>query len=341
MPFIRSESCSFIWQPNVVTWKDGTVREGIEGARFRLGLLRSAMRSFSTPDAEIAAIRGAAAWRGEPCGARSARARPVRDRAARARRPAASAFIAGCTPSAIRRLTGRGRWLAAVLACGPGAALSHRSAAALWGLRPTAAAKVDVTVPRDERPAEPRRDRRPPAAAGRAGDGRGRDSRSRRPGARCSTWRPCSGAARAGEGGRDGRGAAARRRRRPRPPRRAPARGRAGARPRLHHAQRARGRVPRAVRAARHRAAAREPRGGRRTRSTSGGPTQRLVVEVDGFEHHGTRAAFERDRARDARLTATGARVLRFSYLQVLEQPAATAVALVISARSPSPATPV
>jgi hypothetical protein len=26
------------------------------------------------------------------------------------------------------------RWIAAVLACGPGAALSHRSAAALWDL---------------------------------------------------------------------------------------------------------------------------------------------------------------------------------------------------------------
>jgi very-short-patch-repair endonuclease len=32
-----------------------------------------------------------------------------------------------------RRLDREGRWMAAVLACGPGAALSHRSAAALWG----------------------------------------------------------------------------------------------------------------------------------------------------------------------------------------------------------------
>jgi very-short-patch-repair endonuclease len=46
-----------------------------------------------------------------------------------------------------RPLTKRGKWLAAVLAMGPGAFLSHRSAAALWGLagdRP----KVDVTAPR-------------------------------------------------------------------------------------------------------------------------------------------------------------------------------------------------
>jgi Protein of unknown function (DUF559)/Transcriptional regulator, AbiEi antitoxin len=33
-------------------------------------------------------------------------------------------------------LTTEGGWLAAVLACGPGAVLSHRAAAALWGLRP-------------------------------------------------------------------------------------------------------------------------------------------------------------------------------------------------------------
>ena len=36
--------------------------------------------------------------------------------------------------------------LAAVLACGHGAVLSHRSAAALWCIRPSAGAGVDVTV---------------------------------------------------------------------------------------------------------------------------------------------------------------------------------------------------
>jgi hypothetical protein len=40
-----------------------------------------------------------------------------------------------------------GRWLAAVLACGPDAALSHASAAALWELRATAATRIDVSVP--------------------------------------------------------------------------------------------------------------------------------------------------------------------------------------------------
>jgi very-short-patch-repair endonuclease len=40
-----------------------------------------------------------------------------------------------------------GRRLAAVLVCGHGAVLSHRSAAALWELRPSSRARTDVTVP--------------------------------------------------------------------------------------------------------------------------------------------------------------------------------------------------
>src|SRR5262249_48115820 len=41
-----------------------------------------------------------------------------------------------------------GRRMAAVLACGTGAALSHASAGALWGLRESWAAMTDVSVPR-------------------------------------------------------------------------------------------------------------------------------------------------------------------------------------------------
>jgi hypothetical protein len=40
------------------------------------------------------------------------------------------------------------RLLAAVLACGPGAVLSHRSAALLWGLRRSGMSRVEVSVPR-------------------------------------------------------------------------------------------------------------------------------------------------------------------------------------------------
>jgi very-short-patch-repair endonuclease/predicted transcriptional regulator of viral defense system len=41
-----------------------------------------------------------------------------------------------------------GRWLAAVLAVGPEAALSHRSAAALWGIRQQASGPVEITTRR-------------------------------------------------------------------------------------------------------------------------------------------------------------------------------------------------
>ncbi len=44
-------------------------------------------------------------------------------------------------------LTAHGRYLAAVLACGGGAVLSHRSAADLWELRPSWSRRLDVTVP--------------------------------------------------------------------------------------------------------------------------------------------------------------------------------------------------
>ena len=48
---------------------------------------------------------------------------------------------------------------------------------------------------------------------------------------------------------------------------------------------------------------------------------ERLVVEVDGFAFHSGRAAFERDRARDADLQAAGYRVLRFTWRQLTATP--------------------
>ena len=44
-------------------------------------------------------------------------------------------------------LTREGRWMAAVLCCGEGAMLSHWSAAALWGMLPDRAGRVDVLIP--------------------------------------------------------------------------------------------------------------------------------------------------------------------------------------------------
>jgi very-short-patch-repair endonuclease len=42
-----------------------------------------------------------------------------------------------------------------------------------------------------------------------------------------------------------------------------------------------------------------------------------LVVEADGFRYHGDRASFEADRARDAHLQSQGYRVLRFTWWQL------------------------
>jgi len=50
-----------------------------------------------------------------------------------------------------QRLGSRGEWMAAVLACGEGAVLSHRSAAALWGLRRPPSGSVDVSAARGRR----------------------------------------------------------------------------------------------------------------------------------------------------------------------------------------------
>jgi very-short-patch-repair endonuclease len=48
---------------------------------------------------------------------------------------------------------------------------------------------------------------------------------------------------------------------------------------------------------------------------------QRLVVEVDGYAYHRTREAFERDRRRDARLLVAGYRVLRISWRRLTREP--------------------
>jgi very-short-patch-repair endonuclease len=48
-------------------------------------------------------------------------------------------------------ITQRGRWMAAVLASGPGAVLSRRSATALWGIWGSGTGETHVTVPRKSR----------------------------------------------------------------------------------------------------------------------------------------------------------------------------------------------
>ena len=57
-------------------------------------------------------------------------------------------------------------------------------------------------------------------------------------------------------------------------------------------------------------------------------PDRRVVVEVDGWRFHKTRRAFEADRARDAKLVAAGYRVIRYTSRRIKEEPAAVAAQL-------------
>jgi very-short-patch-repair endonuclease len=50
-------------------------------------------------------------------------------------------------------------------------------------------------------------------------------------------------------------------------------------------------------------------------------PDQKLVVEVDGYRFHSSRAAFERDRRRDARLGDLDFRVIRVTWRQLVDEP--------------------
>ena len=54
-------------------------------------------------------------------------------------------------------------------------------------------------------------------------------------------------------------------------------------------------------------------------------PEQRLIIEVDGWDAHRTRSAFEEDRARDARLALLDYEVVRFTWRRLTRDQAAVA----------------
>ena len=63
---------------------------------------------------------------------------------------------------------------------------------------------------------------------------------------------------------------------------------------------------------------------------------QRLIVELDGHATHGTRMSFEDDRARDRALTAAGWRVIRVTWRQLWDEPELVAADLRASLRQRS-----
>lgn len=224
-----------------------------------------------------------------------------------------------------------GRWLAAVLACGPGAALSHRSAAAILDLLPYASAAIHVTAPRSRHPRPgirvhrarsldvrdltsvggiptttvartaldlaatepPNRVERLLAQADRLGlyDGRGLDDVLAR------------------NNGHPGSGALAARLHR------APLITRSELEALLLRAARAHGLS--------------DPLSDHPIHLPDGGeitvdfyfPGAGLVIEADSWRHHRSRAAFEADRARDLELTALGHRVVRLTDRQLRQDP--------------------
>lgn len=238
-------------------------------------------------------------------------------------------------------VTMEGRWLAAVLACGPGAVLSHRSAAALWGLRPTARATIDVTAPR---------------RAGRKRDGIAVHSDATLAPADCGSARtiPCTTPARTllDLAATVDRQALERACDRAEVLRlmdiravhellvRAP--GRCGA-PLLRSVLGEQDRHPELTRSeleerflalCRH-AGLPRPEVNVRVEVASEGVevdfvwrTRGLIVETDGHATHGTRRAFERDRERDRHLMLAGWRVVRFTWCDVSRSPAEVASTL-------------
>ena len=230
-----------------------------------------------------------------------------------------------------RALRTEGRRLAAVLACGPGAVLSHRSAAAHWGLLATTQTRIDVTAPRS-------REGVPGIRLHRSRSLDAQDTTSHE-GIPITTLartlldlaatvqshrleRALAQAERlqlydhraitsvmARSNGHRGKGALARA---------------TAGEPKLTRSE-LEARFLKLVR----QAGLPEPE----TNSSLDAPdhpglepdffwpAHRLVVETDGWESHGTKSAFRSDRRKDAALTSAGYRVMRFTYDDVVYEP--------------------
>jgi very-short-patch-repair endonuclease len=210
-------------------------------------------------------------------------------------------------------LSSEGRWMAAVLACGEGAVLSHAAAAALWGMLPPPPGAVEVTVPGD---------------GGRRRQAGIRLHRSRTLVRELTTRRqniPATVPARTIADLRRVAPASELRR----AIREAGVLGLAvGAEV---HADPTRSELERRFLrlCRRHRLPA--PEVNARVASFTVDflwPKRRLIVETDGYRYHRSRLAFEEDRARDVELRLLGYEVIRFTHRQLTQDDAGVAAAL-------------
>jgi hypothetical protein len=243
-----------------------------------------------------------------------------------------------------RRLSGDGRLMAGLLACGSGAVLSHRSAGHVWGIRPSASRRIEVTVPRTRRG-------RPGIAMHRTRsllpdevavhDGFPVTSVGRTLVDLAGVLRRDELAQAIGQAERLGlfdlpeiEAACAR------------GNGRRGVRSLTRLLARycepafTRSELERRFAALCDRHALPLPSFNVNLHGHEVDALwkdHRLVIELDGWEWHRTRAAFERDRRRDAELARAGYRVLRFTWRQLEDEPAfvAATVAQALGAAPP------
>jgi very-short-patch-repair endonuclease len=247
-----------------------------------------------------------------------------------------------------RILSRDGRWMAAVLAAGADAVLSHRSAAALWGLRETAAARVDVTVPRWSRPRASIRTHQAALAADEITVSRGipvtTPPRTLLDLASVVSAQQLERAVSESEVLRltDALSLAdlvARHCGRPGVPviRRVLEAGRVGA-------VRTRSELEERFLAFLDAEGLPRPEVNARLETPAGWfevdcvwRRERVIVELDGYASHGTLAAFERDRARDRALQAAGWRVIRIMWRHLHEHPGLVAAELRALLRATNP----
>jgi very-short-patch-repair endonuclease len=246
----------------------------------------------------------------------------------------------------------QGRWRAALFASGEGAVLSHWSAAALWGIRPNSRSIIDVTNPHKSRSwAEIKRHHSAlPADEATAADGIPvttvprtildlaatepvetvasmlKEAEYRRLYDPLSLWDLVDRYP-GRRGVRRARLALARLKEEPPGRRRSRLEERFGPFLRRH-------RVP-------------LPRfndwivlGDRRFQVDCHWPGTAQIVELDGWEGHGTRSAFREDRARDRALRVAGYSVTRLTWAQLEDEPAAIAADLrtLLTTRAPASA---
>ena len=244
-------------------------------------------------------------------------------------------------------LTREARWTAAVLACGPDAVLSHWSAAALWRIRPNARELIDVTSPSKTNSlgAVKRHLRVLPADEMTEEDGIPVTTVPRtildlaavasvdvvenalREAEYLELRDPLSLADlvaryRGRRGVRKARTALARLEEEPAGRRRSPLEERFAPFLRRHHLPLPRFNAWLEV-------------NGRRYRVDCLWPETTQIVELDGWQGHGTRSAFRDDRTRDRRLRVAGYNVTRITWSELDDEPAAIAADLRSLLRQP------